>query len=427
MSTQPLPLPLRIAVYLRVSSEEQKQQGTIENQRSAAERWLAVKDEHASWYADDGVSGTIPFAKRPEGARLLTDVQAGRIDTVVCWRLDRMGRNAKGILDVVDALKGAGCNLVSITESFDLSTPAGQLQLNMLAAVAQFERDSIVQRSNEGLARRLTTSAYVGGRAPTGYRVEGKKRDARLVLNDTPDPLSGYSEVDVVRLAWHLSVEQGMCCVDIANRLTDMGIPTRHGAKRWHDSVVYRMLTTPAVKGECDYTRRDGTRYTSAVPAILTPEQFDQAQAALAEHKRGGKRNPLMPSLLRDLMRCGECGKPYLPTFCDLRYRDGSHHGRWRHYACSTRLYARLHERRRGEPYQSCIAPYVDAEKVEAAIWHDVEQFIREPGDALRALAARLGNEQQDTATVRAQLASLDAQAQAFQAERDSVLALYRK
>jgi site-specific DNA recombinase len=410
-------------MYLRVSSEEQKQQGTIETQRGAAERWLAVRDEHASWYADDGLSGTVPFAKRPEGARLLSDVQAGRINRVVCWRLDRMGRNAKGILDVVEVLKAAGCNLVSITESFDLSTPAGQLQLNMLAAIAQFERDSIVQRSSEGNTRRLSSTTWMGGTPPLDFRVEGKMRTARLVLD--------RAEARAVRLPWWLLVKQDMPCMNIANLLTEKRIPTRRGGKRWQERVVYAMLTNPATKGERAYTRKDGMVHTEAVAAVLSADQWDQAQAALAEHKRSGKRNHDMPYLLRDLIRCGECGEPYVANYCEMKKRpraDGTREkvGYWRFYACGTRLYARLRERR-GEPYRTCIGRALDADKLEAAIWADVESYIRDPGATLTKLAGRLGAEQQDTAETRAQLATIDAQLASFQAERDLVLTQYRK
>ncbi len=160
-----------------------KQQGTIENQRAAADRYLAVHGlTPYGWYADDGVSGTIPFAQRPEGARLLADAAAGRVTTLVCWRLDRMGRNALSVLQAVETLERAGVRLVSITESFDTSTPAGRLQVNMLATIAQFERDSIIQRIDDGKANRMCRTAWMGGRAPYGYRVEGRKKGAHLAI-----------------------------------------------------------------------------------------------------------------------------------------------------------------------------------------------------------------------------------------------------
>src|SRR5260221_2410871 len=176
-----------LAVYLRVSSEEQREQGPIQTQRAAAERYCALY-EHTpySWYADDGVSGTVPFASRPEGARLMADATAGHITTVLIWRLDRFGRNAYEILAALRALQALGVRLVSITEAFDTETPAGRLQINMLASIAEFERDSIVQRATEGISRHLREGGWSGGRIPYGYLVTGHERDARLALNREP-------------------------------------------------------------------------------------------------------------------------------------------------------------------------------------------------------------------------------------------------
>ncbi len=379
-----------LAVYMRVSSAEQKQQGTIENQRNAAERYIAL---HAAtpygWYADDGVSGTIPFASRPEGARLLADAAAGYVQTLVCWRLDRMGRNALAVLQAVAALERAGVRLVSITESFDTSTPAGRLQLNMLATIAQFERDSIMQRSEEGMSRRLQDTTWMGGRAPIGYRVEGRKKSAHLVINDTADESSGYSEADIVRLAWHLLVEQDWPCDKIAEHLTTSGIPTREGGAgaQWAPGVVYRMLSDPIYTGTRTHLAKDGTLHAQPVPALLTQEQHEKARAKLREHKRYSHKSPNHDYLLRDLMRCDLCGAKYTTSWSRLNGGTGK---LWRYYACSTRHYRQQYFRRHSAAPQECIAPSVDAVAIESQVWSDVEEFIRNPGRALALLAAKL-------------------------------------
>src|SRR5260370_38775731 len=147
------------AIYLRVSSDEQRLQGTIETQRVAAERWLALQNiTPHDWYADDGVSGTVPFALRPEGARLLADAQAHYVKTGLVWRLDRFGRSNAKIYAALETLEALGVRLVSMTELFDTKSPSGKAMLGMLATFAQFERDSIVQRTDEGMARRLESS-----------------------------------------------------------------------------------------------------------------------------------------------------------------------------------------------------------------------------------------------------------------------------
>src|SRR5919202_1271576 len=92
--------PERVALYLRVSSEEQREAGTIQTQRESLKRYAAVREfEVVNVYADDGVSGTFHLHERPEGLRLLEAARAGKFDTVVVYKLDRLARTQLGILD----------------------------------------------------------------------------------------------------------------------------------------------------------------------------------------------------------------------------------------------------------------------------------------------------------------------------------------
>jgi site-specific DNA recombinase len=223
--------PDTLAVYLRVSSDEQRQQGTIETQRAAAERWLALQNiTPYGWYADDGISGTVPFALRPEGARLLADAQAHHVKTVLVWRLDRFGRSNAKIYAALETLEALGVRLVSMTESFDTETPAGKAMLGMLATFAQFERDSIVQRSEEGAQRRISAGGWMGGHAPYGYRAVGVDKDAHLDICETLiDGLAlQISEAGIIRLVFHLSADEGWTCQRIADHLNALGVPTAY-------------------------------------------------------------------------------------------------------------------------------------------------------------------------------------------------------
>jgi site-specific DNA recombinase len=122
-------------------------------------------------YADDGVSGTIPLHERPEGRRLLEDAKAGKFDTVLVYKLDRLGRSLLVIVDAHDRLAQAGASLRSATEPVDTSTASGRLIFQMLASFAEYERETIRERTRAGLHR-----AYRGGRhmgaVPYGYRAD---------------------------------------------------------------------------------------------------------------------------------------------------------------------------------------------------------------------------------------------------------------
>jgi site-specific DNA recombinase len=146
--------PERVALYLRVSSEEQRDRETIEIQREFLEQYRALYElEVAGVYEDDGVSGTISLHERPAGRRLLADAIEGKFQTVLVKKLDRLGRTLLVIVDAHDRLAEAGCALKSATEPVDTSTPPGRLIFQMLASFAEYDRGSIRERTQAGRGR----------------------------------------------------------------------------------------------------------------------------------------------------------------------------------------------------------------------------------------------------------------------------------
>jgi site-specific DNA recombinase len=120
--------PEQVALYLRVSSEEQRDRETIEIQDDFLEQYRSLYElEVAEIYKDDGVSGTIPLHERPEGRRLLEDAKEGNFGALLVYRLDRLGRSLLVIVDAHDRLQEAGVALRSATEPIDTSTPSGRL------------------------------------------------------------------------------------------------------------------------------------------------------------------------------------------------------------------------------------------------------------------------------------------------------------
>jgi site-specific DNA recombinase len=138
----------RVALYLRVSSEEQRDRETIEIQREFLQEYCRLYGlEVAQSYADDGVSGTIPLHERPEGRRLLEDAKEGKFSTLLVYRLDRLGRSLLVIVDAHDRLQAIGVALKSATEPIDTSNPSGRLIFQMLASFAEYERETIRERT----------------------------------------------------------------------------------------------------------------------------------------------------------------------------------------------------------------------------------------------------------------------------------------
>ena len=167
-------LPLnrdRCAVYVRVSTEDQAAGFGLDVQRERCAAMATVK----SWrvvevYADEGLSGTLPASARPGLAALMAAASAGEIDAVIVLALDRLGRKTSLVLDLVDQLAACAVEVVSVKEALDTTTPSGRFVLTMFAALAQLERDTIVQRTTDGRNVRGKLDGERGGAVPLGYR-----------------------------------------------------------------------------------------------------------------------------------------------------------------------------------------------------------------------------------------------------------------
>ena len=137
----------RAAIYARVSTFDQ----TTENQIIELRRYARTRGWTAGEYVDEGVSGSTDH--RPALDTLLRDAKRRRFDVLVCWRLDRLGRNLKHLILFLEELQALGVDFVSLAEGIDATTPAGRLQMHILGAIAEFERARIAERVRSGLAR----------------------------------------------------------------------------------------------------------------------------------------------------------------------------------------------------------------------------------------------------------------------------------
>jgi DNA invertase Pin-like site-specific DNA recombinase len=138
---------MRAAVYARVSTVDQEP----ENQLQEVRRYVQARDWIAAEYVDRGVSGAKD--RRPALDDLVRDARRRRFDVLICWRLDRLGRNLKHLITLLDELQALGIAFVSLAEGIDATTPAGKLQMHILGAIAEFERERIRERVLAGLQR----------------------------------------------------------------------------------------------------------------------------------------------------------------------------------------------------------------------------------------------------------------------------------
>ena len=175
---------IRCAVYTRKSTEEglDKEFNTLEAQREAGENYIKSQ-KNLGWvlipeYYDDGgySGGTL---KRPALQRLLSDVQDGKVDMIVVYKIDRLTRSLLDFSQLIKTLDAHECSFVSVTQNFNTCDSMGKLTLNILLSFAQFEREVSAERIRDKIAATKKKGMWTGGSVPLGYDVENKK----LVVN----------------------------------------------------------------------------------------------------------------------------------------------------------------------------------------------------------------------------------------------------
>ncbi len=148
-----------VAIYLRVSSKPQD----TKSQEPDLRRWAEAQDQPVKWYEDKATGKTM---NRPGWQRLEEAIRLGRVSQVVVWRVDRLGRTAKGLTALFEDLQHRRINLVSLKDGLDLSTPAGRLMANVLASVAQYETEVRGERVAAGQAVARANGKTWGGSKP---------------------------------------------------------------------------------------------------------------------------------------------------------------------------------------------------------------------------------------------------------------------
>jgi DNA invertase Pin-like site-specific DNA recombinase len=300
------------AAYVRVSTTEQATEGfSLDEQTRRIEAYAAGQDWMVDrLYMDAGVSGSVAFAARPQGAEAFA--RAAEHDRLVVTKLDRLGRSAPDLLSVIEHFTSAGCDVVSVSESLDTSTSHGRLLRTVLAGVAEFEHDRISERVAEVERAKAQAGRPHGGPAPYGYRYAGNRGGL------TVEP----GEAAVVKRIF-AAFSSGQSMTAIARSLHQDGIPTRKG-RYWRTSTVRGILGNPVYVGRI---RHKGETFPARHQSLVDPDTYDRVMSLLADTPRRARgRPPKGDHLFRGgMLRCAECGEAMVP-----RTRDD-----WSYYYCN--------------------------------------------------------------------------------------------
>lgn len=277
----------RVAIYVRVSTEEQALKGfSIEAQKEALIEYCKKHNLKIVYiYADEGISGAKPPLKRPGLKQLLDDVEAGKIDMILFTKLDRWFRSVKEYFKVQDVLDNNKVEWKAIQEDYDTTTANGQMAITIFLAVAQNERDRTAERIKVVLEhKRKNKEACFGGQAiPFGYT---KEQDENGVMRLVKDPETKQA----VQEFWNILIKSNNLNKAIRHMLNEYGI--KKDWKSW-SRMTQSDFYCGIHRGVQDYC-----------PAYVTPEEFLKFQ-----ERETVKGTPTgIPYFFRGLMRCPECG-----------------------------------------------------------------------------------------------------------------------
>jgi site-specific DNA recombinase len=396
------------AIYARVSTADQADKGfSLDSQRDAC---LAFAQQHGyhvpqEYIFRDDMSGTV--LNRPQLTQMRALVAQHLIQAVIVYDADRLSRVLAHTLFLRDECHQAGVVLHLVTAPSGDMSPEGQLQANILATFAEFERLKILRRTEDGRRKRVKAGYVPGGRT-YGYRqVPHQDKGAHYVVCD--------EEAAVVKCIFEWYTTEGLSQEAIARRLTEDSIPTpgecrpgtvyRLEVRVWHQSAVAQILTNESYVGTMYYgkkTRITGltntaskTRYQwldrqhwlpVAVPPIIAQEVFEAAQAQIKRNSQHSKRNRKHEYLLiSGRLRCAQCG-------CAMA--GWRMPGRQPRYRCC----------RANRPYLDRLAPHtartVLCAPIDEYVWRAVERALRNPA----LIAQEIERQQADTSTQDATL-----------------------
>ena len=292
-------------------------------------------------YMDDGYSAGT--RDRPALKRLLFEASLRRFKVVLVYKIDRLSRSLKDLIDIVAELNQFDIGFKSCTELIDTTRPEGRLMFHQFGSFAQYERELIGQRTRFGMMKRLRGGLW-NGIPPYGYRIVDKK----LVIEPT--------EAERVRGIFDWYMRKNMGVVAISRELNRLGVAPRKG-DRWKGTRVHKMIGNPLYAG---LVRWGGETAMGSHEPIISTKTFEAAQATM--HGRNHKSRQLRsPNVLSGLVRCGLCGAPMHVTYPGIEPKS-----RFKCYVCNNRY-----------NHRSCKQDYIRADILEGSVITEIGKLAK--------------------------------------------------
>jgi site-specific DNA recombinase len=351
---------VRCAVYTRKSTDEGLEQdfNSLDAQREAGEAFIASQRGEgwtylADRYDDGGYTGGN--MDRPALKRLMADIEAGQVDCVVVYKVDRMSRSLLDFARMMETLEKHGVSFVSVTQQFNTTSSMGRLTLNVLLSFAQFEREIISERTRDKIAAARRKGKWSGGRPILGFDVD--PRGGRLMVNE--------DEAARVRAIFEQYLDRESLLATIkeldARGWTNKRWTTKKGhvagGAPFNKHGLYSLLTNVLYTGRITYKDEvhDGEH-----PAIVDEDVFRRARALLTRNGATGGRDVRnrFGALLKGLIRCAPCNSAMVHTHTA---KKGAR--RYRYYVCAN-------AQKRG--WHTCPSKSIPAQEIEGFVVEQV-------------------------------------------------------
>jgi site-specific DNA recombinase len=365
--TAPTRPVVRCAVYTRKSTEEGLEQefNSLDAQRECGEAYIKSQTAEgwqclADRYDDGGYSGGS--MDRPALQRLLADIEAGKIDCCVVYKVDRLSRSLLDFAKMMEVFDRHHVAFVSVTQQINSATSMGRLMLNVLLSFAQFEREIIGERTRDKIAAARRKGKWAGGHPLLGYDVDAKT--TKLVVNE--------DEAARVRAIFDLYVEhQGL--VAVVGELQRRGWTTkkwttrrgqRRGGRPFNKTNLHKLLTNVTFVGK---VRHKAELYDGEHKAIITPEVWQRTQVLLQRNGRSGGSfvRSQFGALLKGLLHCVPCGCAMTPSQTS---RNGNR--KYRYYTCTS-------AQKRG--WHTCPSKSIPASEIEKFVIEQIRCIGKDP------------------------------------------------
>ncbi|MFD2215335.1 recombinase family protein [Metabacillus endolithicus] len=354
----------KVAIYVRVSTEEQASEGySIAAQLQTLRNYALLYNwEIADEYVDEGISGKN-ITGRPAMQRLVADVEQDKFHAVLVWKISRLSRNMLDTLTLLDKFEDYGVKFISYSENFDTGSPIGRLVVQLMASIAEMERNTLSENVKLGMKQRALEGSWNGG-VIFGYDSIEKE----LVINK--------EEAKVVKLIYTL-YSQGKGLKAIANQLNKNGYRTKRD-RHFSINGMATILDNPVYNGKIswlkvenwDKKRRRGRNDNPILvegqhEAIINDELWSLVQSR-RKSKSFKQRQSNEPFLLSSILRCPDCGQGMVPSITTYTLSDGTKR-KHRYYVCSD-----FHNKGSA----ACKANSVKAYDAENALFQRIESFL---------------------------------------------------